>query len=121
MPIIILSTYNVHGCRMLALTLPYSGTTSTCGQPVPKENTVTCNSGMNLCRDGVCSGSICLVMGLLDCECTAERQQCHVCCMDRTNMMCSSSFDLFGTTLGQARPAGHTCSNSQGYCDSNGE
>ena len=97
-----------------------SGITSTCGQPVPKEGTVTCNNGMNLCRAGVCSGSICLIRGLMDCECTAERQQCHVCCMGQ-NMMCNSSFDLFGTTEGQARPAGHTCSNSMGYCDSTGE
>ena len=81
---------------------------------------MTCNNGINLCHDGVCSGSICLVMGFLDCECTVELQQCHVCCMDSMNMTCRSSFELFGTTQGQAKPAGHTCSNSQGFCDSNG-
>ena len=105
---------------LFSLTLLNSGTNSTCGPPVPKKDSETCNNGMNLCRAGVCSGSICLVMGLMDCECTAERQQCHVCCVDSTNMMCRSSFDL-ESTPGQTRPAGHTCSNSQGFCDSNGE
>ena len=97
-----------------------SGDTGTCGAPEPKPDNLVCNNGMNLCRNGICDGSVCLVMGLQDCECTAVAQQCHVCCI--RDGVCDSSFSLFGaTTGGQAQPAGHTCSNSQGFCDDNGQ
>lgn len=107
---------------MIFLDSTVSGDTGSCGMPTPKSNTLRCNNGMNLCRNGVCSGSLCLVMNLADCECTQEVQQCHVCCVRESDNMCVSSFELFGTSMGgQARPAGHTCSNSQGFCDSRGE
>ena len=105
--------------QLFCFDITVSGDSSSCGMPMPKEDSLKCNNGMNLCRRGVCSGSLCLVMNLADCECTEETEQCHVCCIK--DGVCSSSFNLFRNMMGgQARPAGHTCSNSQGFCDSNG-
>ena len=112
-----------HSVCVFALTVFCSGTMSACDSPTPRSDSVTCNNGMNLCREGVCSGSICLVMGYMDCECTAPNQECHVCCIDRADMMtCRTSFELFSETMGgQLRPAGHTCEDREGFCDSNGQ
>ena len=52
----------------------------------------SCNAGLSFCQAGECTGSVCLSQNLMECQCTTEREQCHVCCS--YNGECQSIFML---------------------------
>ena len=72
-----------------------------------------------------CNGTICLALDLMDCECTALDQACHVCCLleDR----CTSTMELatnnatlrdkLPNMMGRFVQVGRPCANFTGYCD----
>lgn len=102
-----------------------SGTSGTCPDPKPRNQTddnhsVLCNNNTNICIDGVCTGTICVMRNITDCQCTtdegnSESALCHVCCRQETSGTCQSSFDLFGSD-GQFKVGGKACNNFEGYC-----
>ena len=73
----------------------------------------------------VCEGSICIPLGLDDCECTVEENQCHVCCV-LANGMCESTItiaennetarQLLPGGVGQILEVGFPCNDFNGYC-----
>ena len=86
-----------------------------------KNEPVLCNNGMNICIDGECTGTVCAMRDMTDCQCTTGEGDsdsdvlCHVCCRQETSGTCQSSFDLFGNA-GQFKVGGKVCNNFQGFC-----
>lgn len=81
---------------------------------------VLCNSGNNVCVNGICSGSVCIRMNYTDCQCSRDDNPdsnlCHICCTQKDGSGgCLSSFDLFGQ-MGQFREGGRSCDEFRGYC-----
>ena len=86
-----------------------------------KNEPVLCNNGMNICIDGECTGTVCAMRDMTDCQCTtgegdSDSVLCHVCCRQETSGTCRSSFDLFGSGAGQFKVGGKVCNNFQGFC-----
>eukprot|EP00118_Oscarella_pearsei_P025240 m.307810 g.307810 ORF g.307810 m.307810 type:complete len:726 (+) comp42855_c0_seq1:27-2204(+) len=93
-----------------------TGGSQDCPTPTPRENGTECNSGSNVCANGVCTGSICSLMNLPECECVVtEEEYCHVCCQVDANT-CTSSFSIEGLN-GTFLSPGAACKDKEGYCD----
>ena len=98
----------------------------------------SCNAGLSFCLAGECTGSVCLSQNLMECQCTNERELCHVCCS--YNGECQSIFTLavslvyivsvmshflcffqemgvFRQNQTQNRATGRSCNDFHGYCD----
>ncbi|XP_037545596.1 disintegrin and metalloproteinase domain-containing protein 10 [Nematolebias whitei] len=105
-----------------------NGVTALCPTSTPKKNYTTCNSGTQVCINGVCSGSICAKYNLEVCTCASQDSKdeaaelCHVCCMDKMNpSTCSSTASdrwahRFNRTVITLQP-GSPCNDFKGYCD----
>ena len=109
----------------------YSGTCNGSSEFCPKPNaklglSLPCNNDSNYCRDGECTGTICVLLGLLECECTQSDRLCHVCCR-ASNGTCVSTIlyakestsisSLLPNQTGQTLGVGFPCNNYSGYCD----
>jgi disintegrin and metalloproteinase domain-containing protein 10 len=108
-----------------------NGTTAICPMAVPKgvqgnDTAIPCNNGSNFCTNGACLGSICIPLGLSDCECNETSLQCHVCCLLRSGT-CNSTVHIADTNAtarsllpgnrGQVSIPGSPCNDFNGYCD----
>ena len=40
----------------------------------------SCDEGRKVCSNGQCSLSVCVKYGLKACDCTEEKDWCHLCC-----------------------------------------
>ncbi|XP_068693194.1 disintegrin and metalloproteinase domain-containing protein 10-like [Montipora capricornis] len=95
-----------------------NGQSGRCPPAESKPRNVTCNDGSNTCLDGACTGPICTLYGLNECECYQnEEEVCHVCCKG-IQRECMSARHFHGRVI-HKRP-GSTCKNHKGYCDSFG-
>lgn len=67
---------------VMCFSLTYqTGKNGRCPQAESKPSNVTCNEGSNTCLDGSCTGSICALFEITECECHQNTDQlCHVCC-----------------------------------------
>lgn len=106
-----------------------NGTSAHCPKAEPKTATnssLACNNGSNYCVDGECTGSVCVLLQLPDCECTDEELSCHVCCQIPDGTCIStinlpqqneSAGEILLDTKGKLLPVGHACKNYTGFCD----
>lgn len=111
-----------------ALAQNCNGSVGFCPDSIPRvpENDTTfieCNDGDNVCIDGECTGTICISLGLQDCECTDVSLQCHLCCI-LPNGTCASTVNILNedpsllpNRTGQVLDVGFPCNNFTGYCD----
>lgn len=112
-----------------ALSQTCNGTSVHCPKAEPKTTTnssLSCNNGSNYCVDGECTGSVCVILQLPDCECTNEELLCHVCCQ-LPNGTCVSTINLaqrnesarntLPKNKGQLLAVGYACKNYTGFCD----
>ena len=76
-----------------------------CPKPKAKENYSMCHKDTMVCRNGTCSGSICLhhhnVLEPCECEVDEEnaspeelKKNCHVCCKHKDTGVCKSTGEL---------------------------
>jgi disintegrin and metalloproteinase domain-containing protein 10 len=95
-------------------------------------NMKECNDGTQVCRNGVCTGSICEKHNMTQCYLEGDLKNkkvdkealCHLACQGiKTNNTCTDSFqiaDLYDSTRNRSgfilKP-GSACSGTQGYCD----
>lgn len=105
-----------------------NGTTSECPDSKPREDKTKCNNGTQLCIQGECAGSICLIWNKTECFLSSlqsrydKRRLCELACQDGNDLSsCRSTSefaDQFGLPKGgiSLRP-GAPCDNFQGYCD----
>ena len=74
-----------------------------------------------------CTGTVCVSLGLRDCECPTDAESCHICCR-LTNQTCASTIriaaentggmrDRLPNSMGRYHQVGFPCSNFTGYCD----
>ncbi|KAL9985313.1 hypothetical protein ACROYT_G007702 [Oculina patagonica] len=70
------------------------GSNATCPAPPPKANLTFCNDKRQVCISGDCSGSICLKVGLRECQCKQEDHLCDVCCKDGEDGECQPVKDI---------------------------
>lgn len=97
--------------------------------PTPQEKSfsgTSCNNGSNYCRNGQCTGTICVLLGLDECECSQADLECHLCCR-ATNGTCVSTIlyaqedqsvrNLLPNRNGSYLEVGYPCQNFSGYCD----
>lgn len=91
----------------------------TCPKPVFKQNNTRCNTGSNVCINGECSGSLCSIIGKVDCQCSEESYKCSVCCQDKKSNDNQGNCTLFKDRNIEIvkRPPGSPCNQYQGYCD----
>ncbi|XP_078360302.1 LOW QUALITY PROTEIN: disintegrin and metalloproteinase domain-containing protein 10-like [Oculina patagonica] len=100
------------------------GSNATCPAPPPKANLTFCNDKRQVCISGDCSGSICLKVGLRECQCKQEDHLCDVCCKDGEDGECQPVKDIPAMeelrdghrTLPKQFP-GAPCDDYNGYCD----
>jgi len=59
--------------------------------PTPTALDQPCNSNRSYCVDGACTGSYCIALGLVGCECTARNLKCSVCCYLGNGTDCTST------------------------------
>lgn len=80
-----------------SLTHNVTGTSAVCPNADTSADGTLCNGDQNTCLDGACTGSVCLHINLMECQCTEpENQLCDVCC-NRTvgnTTECVSTFNL---------------------------
>lgn len=106
-----------------------NGTTSECPEPKPRDDKTKCNNGTQLCINGDCSGSICLLWNMTECFLTSQiiqnidkRKLCELACQNGNDSSTCRSTSEFGLQVGlpvegiSLRP-GSPCDNFQGYCD----
>lgn len=106
-----------------------NGTTSECPEPKPRDDKTKCNNGTQLCINGECSGSICLLWNMSECFLTSQiienidkRKLCELACQNGNDSYTCRSTSEFGLEVGlpaegiSLRP-GSPCDNFQGYCD----
>jgi len=101
----------------------------------------TCDSNRSYCVDGACTGSFCIALGLVGCECDAKDEKCSVCCYlgNGTDCMPTSALAnmpqfrlvlfnwyfvvtvmIYSAQLpedGLRTPPGGICNENEGYCD----
>ena len=96
-----------------------------------KPNLTICNSGTQVCNNGICSGSICERFEMVQCYLEGDLKDkkqdkavlCHLACMGkRTNNKCVDSFKIDGMldpmkNSGLILKPGSPCVGTQGYCD----
>jgi disintegrin and metalloproteinase domain-containing protein 10 len=105
-----------------------NGTTPECPDPKPRDDKTKCNNGTQLCINGECAGSICLLWNMSECFLTSQiipnidkRKLCELACQnnnDTTSCRSTSEFaHLFDLPQGgiNLRP-GSPCDNFQ-VCD----
>ena len=74
-----------------------------------------------------CTGTVCVSLGLANCECPTEGESCHVCCV-LSNGTCASTIriaaentdglrDQLPNSMGRFQQVGFPCGNFTGYCD----
>ena len=74
-----------------------------------------------------CTGTVCVSLGLRDCECPTDEESCHICCR-LANQTCASTIriaaentggmrDRLPNSMGRYHQVGFPCSNFTGYCD----
>ncbi|XP_008561209.1 disintegrin and metalloproteinase domain-containing protein 10 [Microplitis demolitor] len=106
-----------------------NGMTSECPPSLPRANKTRCNEGTQLCINGECTGSICLIWNLTECFLTSniipnidKRKLCELACQNGTDLSTCQSTSEFAQNVGlpeggiSLRP-GSPCDNFQGYCD----
>ncbi|XP_074094703.1 zinc-dependent metalloprotease kuz isoform X5 [Cotesia typhae] len=106
-----------------------NGMTSECPPSLPRVNKTLCNEGTQLCINGECTGSICLIWNLTECFLTSniipnidKRKLCELACQNGTDTASCRSTSEFAQEFGlpeggiSLRP-GSPCDNFQGYCD----
>lgn len=106
-----------------------NGTTPECPEPKPRDDKTKCNNGTQLCINGDCSGSICLLWNMSECFLTSQliqnidkRKLCELACQNGNDTSTCRSTSEFGLEVGlpeegiSLRP-GSPCDNFQGYCD----
>lgn len=108
-----------------------NGSSALCPPSIPKNPVgnatyLTCDDNRSYCQDGECSGSVCIPLGLDDCECTESELHCHICCL-QANGTCVSSIRLaeidsavagiLPNGRGETKSVGYPCNNFIGYCD----
>ncbi|KAF4083137.1 hypothetical protein AMELA_G00136580 [Ameiurus melas] len=108
-------------CRMKSVC---TGTSATCPQPDAKPNMTVCSLGTRVCLNGECSGSLCVLHGLEQCDCLGEnkKERCHLCCQQRGNpntctSTTSSVLSMYFKGQRVALVPGSPCYKNQGYCD----
>ena len=82
---------------MCSLTFSRTGDSGSCPDPLPRPDPMSgrllCNNNNSFCVDGVCSGSMCQMLGRQDCQCTENVDQlCDLCCLNGEE--CVSTFIL---------------------------
>ncbi|KAI4478259.1 hypothetical protein M0802_014560, partial [Mischocyttarus mexicanus] len=105
-----------------------NGKSPECPAPLPRANKTRCNEGTQLCINGECTGSICLIWNMTECFLTSniipnidKRKLCELACQNGTDPTCRSTSEfahVVGLPVGgiSLRP-GSPCDNFQGYCD----
>jgi disintegrin and metalloproteinase domain-containing protein 10 len=102
-----------------------TGTTPECPDPKPRDDKTKCNNGTQLCINGECAGSICLLWNMSECFLTSQiipnidkRKLCELACQnlnDTSTCRSTSEFaHLFDLPQGgiNLRP-GSPCDNFQ--------
>ncbi|XP_033098053.1 disintegrin and metalloproteinase domain-containing protein 10-like isoform X2 [Anneissia japonica] len=95
---------------------------SECPSTAMLANGSSCDQGTKRCSNGQCVVSVCMDLGLQECNCeTRKEDMCHICCEDPTGCLPASTLGLFqqnGDIM--LKPAGRVCNNYEGYCDTSG-
>lgn len=75
-----------------------NGLSAECPQPSPRDDKTRCNNGTQLCINGECTGSICLIWNLTACSLTSQdapnvdkRKLCELACQNGTDRCRSTS------------------------------
>ena len=74
-----------------------------------------------------CTGTVCVSLGLSNCECPTAGESCHICC-ELSNGTCASTIriaaentdglrDRLPNSMGRYQEVGFPCGNFTGYCD----
>ncbi|EEC06974.1 kuzbanian, putative, partial [Ixodes scapularis] len=89
-----------------------------------KANLTRCNKGSQVCIDGSCEGSLCLLHGYEDCQSSgpsySAEKLCNVFCkLTAGDKACVDPCEEPKLQLlcGVARPRGAPCNGNMGYCD----
>ena len=83
-----------------SLTHCVTGTSAVCPNTDTRADGTLCNGDYNTCLDGVCTGSICLLINSMECQCTGSVDQlCDVCCIENSTTRCVSTFALVSTYI----------------------
>lgn len=84
-----------------------------CPPPSLELDGVPCNNGSNVCENGACTGSPCVLFENKPepCYCQTEEELCHVCCL--FDGECTSTFEK-GQGIYVA--PNYPCNNFTGYC-----
>lgn len=97
-----------------------------------KPNLTSCNSGTQVCLNGLCSGSICEKYNMSQCFLEGDLKDknqdksilCHLACVgEKTNQVCMDSFEIpdlktqNGIEKGLILKPGSPCMGTLGYCD----
>ncbi|XP_042148528.1 disintegrin and metalloproteinase domain-containing protein 10 [Ixodes scapularis] len=101
-----------------------NGLSAECPAQTKKANLTRCNKGSQVCIDGSCEGSLCLLHGYEDCQSSgpsySAEKLCNVFCkLTAGDKACVDPCEEPKLQLlcGVARPRGAPCNGNMGYCD----
>ncbi|XP_046345357.2 disintegrin and metalloproteinase domain-containing protein 10-like [Haliotis rufescens] len=108
-------------CQLAATCQPGNGT---CPSPTHQPDGTLCDAGRRLCRGGRCQDSVCVSLGLQECQCSRSlRDACFVCCIATNISSCDcspiSTYQSDKTHL--FRHKGDPCFKYEGFCDEAGQ
>lgn len=84
------------------------GKSSECPKQKSKPDGKLCASGLKACKNGRCSGSICIRYDLTACACPSNYSPCLVCCLNETCQPLKTK--VF-------KPYGSRCDYQDGHCN----
>ncbi|KAF1742652.1 hypothetical protein MXB_3437 [Myxobolus squamalis] len=104
--------------------LQISGISSVCPKAVNQNDGRTCDIFGNICANGTCSGSPCLIINSKPCRCALDNSandQCKLCCLNPKTNVCQPS-QIFPSLIFHFQSPGSPCGsgNSYGICDDQG-
>ena len=76
-----------------------------------------CNGNANVCVNGACTGSLCILHNKVDCQCTDTLNLCNICCQKPGNASTCQVTKINSNSDTTPRPPGSPCNAGAGRCD----